>query len=60
MCHVNLDMKQADIERRYDVAHEHGRLLPLRPGRPGLGSASAGSTALRDRWAVAEPALVRH
>ena len=22
MCHVNLDMKQADIERRYGVKHE--------------------------------------
>ena len=22
MCHVNLDMKQADIERRYDTKHD--------------------------------------
>ena len=45
MCHVNLDMKQADIERRYGVPPRPGRVLPFRPGRPGLGPRRA------RRWA---------
>ena len=49
MCHVNLDMKQADIERRYGVPARPGRLLSFGPGRPGPGDRRAdawGSTGI--------------
>ena len=36
MCHVNLDMKQADVGRRYPRGTSCG-VLPLRPGRAGPG-----------------------
>ena len=45
MCHVNLDMKQAAVERRYGKKLRHGGLLPLRPGRAGPGSGRASSWA---------------
>ena len=45
MCHVNLDMKQADVERRYGSEIGHGGLLPLRPGRVGAGASAERSWA---------------
>ncbi len=41
MCHVNLDMKQADIDRRYGCRHDLVGLLSFRPGRPGPGARRA-------------------
>ena len=38
MCHVNLDMKQAAIERQVRSQARDGRLLPVRPGRTGAGT----------------------
>jgi heterodisulfide reductase subunit B len=37
MCHVNLDMKQADVERQYGTNSRHAAILLIGPGRTGLG-----------------------
>ena len=53
MCHVNLDMKQPDVDRRYGCAARLGGLLSFRPGRAWPWASTSGRLGI-DRHFVVE------